>query len=68
MHQGGDSEISYIIYIRYRNGRLTDALVLRHVCLLVALLLLVHYGEAFYTCGVEVLFLSLHSPKGEEVG
>lgn len=42
--------------------------MLRHVCLLVALLLLVHYGEAFYTCSVEVLLLSLHSPKGEEVG
>ena len=43
--------------------------MLRHVCLLVALLLLVYYGdEAFYTCSVEVLFLSLHSPKGEEVG
>ena len=54
--------------VRSGNGRLTDARVLRHVCLLVALLLLVHYGEAFYTCGVEVLFLSIHSPKGEEVG
>ncbi len=42
--------------------------MLRHVCLLVALLLLVYYDEAFYTCGVEVLFLSLHSQKGEEVG
>lgn len=42
--------------------------MLRHVCLLTAHLLLVHYGEALYTCGVEVLFLSLHSPKGEEVG